>query len=311
MLRITPVTPVTLGQPNDHHRAAGVLAFSLALQINVLLAIFNMLPIPPLDGGNVVSGLLPHDGSRSRSTPFARAAVQFCSTYMLMLTGGLECHGRRRRPTCWFLGSSDRTSPRRAPGESTGRRRARRLRHAGRPGRLHLGHLVGAPWATWVPLQDKYELLLFRRRTDGTRSRATSPTRAMLTQFASNARTSPTGSAPGWIPSAARFSYSHSCPSTRSYVSPACRWWCRCRGSERVPTYKEQQETAVDKDICRRSDSLATRCCRPPTWRYATRASCRWARTRLRTWNWRERWCAASTTFSDPRATSSSSHSRC
>jgi Zn-dependent protease len=40
---------------------AGVMAtFGFAMvQLNLLLAVFNMLPIPPLDGGNVVAGLLP------------------------------------------------------------------------------------------------------------------------------------------------------------------------------------------------------------------------------------------------------------
>ena len=43
---------------HNAHGIAAVIALE-ALSLNVLLAIFNMLPIPPLDGGQVMLALLP------------------------------------------------------------------------------------------------------------------------------------------------------------------------------------------------------------------------------------------------------------
>ena len=85
VLRLVTVTPVTLGEPNVSAPIASLLV--QLEQLNVLLAVFNMIPIPPLDGGNVLAGLLP-----------PRLAIAFNQVrpygflllYALMFTGTLS-----------------------------------------------------------------------------------------------------------------------------------------------------------------------------------------------------------------------------
>jgi Zn-dependent protease len=85
-LKLIPVSPVVSGEANITVPIASML--SRALYINVLLAVFNMIPIPPLDGGNVIGGLLPRPLAYrfdSLIRPYG-----FILLYALMLTRGLD-----------------------------------------------------------------------------------------------------------------------------------------------------------------------------------------------------------------------------
>jgi Zn-dependent protease len=56
-----------------------------ALMLNLLLALFNLIPIPPLDGGNVLSNLLPPRSAYRFDTTIR--PYGFLILYALMFTG--------------------------------------------------------------------------------------------------------------------------------------------------------------------------------------------------------------------------------
>ena len=83
VMRMVPVSPIEVA-------GTGLPVWSIAataFELNLLLAVFNMVPIPPLDGGNVLAGLLPSGLAHL----FDRVVRPwgFLLLYALLLTGAL------------------------------------------------------------------------------------------------------------------------------------------------------------------------------------------------------------------------------
>ncbi len=87
VMRLMTLTPNELGVINlSRPLATAATALIVLVDLNVLLAVFNMVPVPPLDGGNVLAGLLPERAAAVFDTlrPYG-----FVILYALIFTGVL------------------------------------------------------------------------------------------------------------------------------------------------------------------------------------------------------------------------------
>lgn len=79
-----------------------ILNMDHAIQVNLIVALFNMLPLPPLDGGRVLVGLLPESLSRplARLEPYG-FMILIIALFVLPLLGGQL--GQDWNIVSWFV----------------------------------------------------------------------------------------------------------------------------------------------------------------------------------------------------------------
>ena len=204
-----------------------------------------MIPVPPLDGGNVLAG--PAAGAARARHRRKSGRTGFLILYALdALRDPLGSHWSRAIGIAGELAARDCLAN--ASSRACGRR-------AG---------CISAIWSArsqnWVTLQATVRLLLLRRRLARADERLRATRRRSST---TRSTTSPTGSARASIPSGARSSCSRSCPSTPSCTC-CCRWSRRFRGSSACRRTRSRSSSSPIA-TCRTSASSATRCCRRPT----------------------------------------------
>ena len=235
----------------------GVLYYFV--QVNLLLAFFNLIPVPPLDGGNVLLGLLP---PRLACRYAQLRQYGFLILYALMLTG---------------VASALILPPTEHPAEDIASVKPRVVSGMRPTGKLHLGHLVGA-LNNWAPLQDQYDCFYF-----------VADWHALTSDYADTSAI---------VAERLRHGRRLDRRRPRSREEHALRPVARARARRAVPAAVDDRADPVARAradlqgadraadatrICRRSASSAIRCCRPPTSSSTTRSTCRSARTRCRT----------------------------
>jgi Zn-dependent protease len=87
LLAVSVALVLALVAPDAVYSSRAELLLLYAVRMNILLAVFNLIPVPPLDGGNVLSGFVPEGAARliDQLRPWG-----FVILYALLFTGALD-----------------------------------------------------------------------------------------------------------------------------------------------------------------------------------------------------------------------------